>query len=75
MAGVGVTAVGQEWKLSLGVGRKQCAGKRVKHSRPTCVHSHLQLLDDGADPLRVRGIVKSKFVKLPTIFVIFKPQK
>jgi len=49
--------------------------KRVKHSWPTCVHSHLQVLDDGADPLGIRGVVKSKFVKLPSILVIFKPQK
>ncbi|EIU67904.1 hypothetical protein MM1S1540310_0358 [Mycobacteroides abscessus subsp. bolletii 1S-154-0310] len=49
--------------------------KRVKHSPPTGVDSHLQLLDDGADPLRGRASVKSKFVKLPTIFVIREPQK
>ena len=75
MAGVGLTAVGQEWKLSLGVGRPQCAAKRVKYSRPAFVHRRLQLIDDGAYPFRVRGSVKSKFVKLPPIFVIFKPQK
>ena len=69
-----MTAVGQERKLSLGVGRPQCAAKRVKYSRPTCVHRRLQLLDDGAYPFRVRGSAKSKFVKFPPIFVIFKPK-
>jgi hypothetical protein len=72
---VGLTAVGQEWKLSLGVGREQGAAKRVKYSWPTCVHSRLQLIDDGAYPFRVRGIVNPKFVKLPTVLVILKPQK
>jgi hypothetical protein len=40
-----------------------------------CMYSHLQLIDDGAYPFRVRGIVNPKFVKLPTILVILKSQK
>ncbi|EIU59088.1 hypothetical protein D2E51_14660 [Mycobacteroides abscessus] len=75
VAGVGLTAVGQERKFSSEVAGVQRAVKRVKHSPPTGVDSHLQLLDDGADPLRGRASVKSKFVKLPTIFVIREPQK
>jgi hypothetical protein len=61
--------------LSVGVSRKQRVAERIKHGRRAGVHRQLRVINDGAHPPTFCGIGKPEFIELPTIFVIFQPQK
>ena len=62
-------------KLVVGVSCKQRVTERIKHGRPAGVHRQLQVINDSAHPPAFRSVGKPEFVELPTIFVIFQPQK